>query len=166
MVSKNFDVVVVGSGVGGLATAAILASKEGKKVLVLEKESFYGGRVLSFYGKENKLWIMDKEYSYKELQRSLGSTGTWITHDTPSFESVVKKGWFNHYINDGGHGLFWGDRGRITYLCKYLGKPIYMKTNKGFVVIDNKDQTKWYQVEHGKPYEWMSDGGKSARKLL
>ncbi len=166
MSAKNFDVVVVGSGVGGLATAAILASKEGKKVLVLEKESFYGGRILSFYGKDNKLWIMNKEYSYKELQRALASTGTWVTHDTPDFESVVKKGWFNHCINDGGHGLFWGDRGRITFLCKYLGKPIYMKTNKGFVVIDNKDQTKWHQVEHGKPYGWMSDGGKSARKLL
>ena len=29
--SKNYDVIVVGAGVGGLGTAAILASKEGKK---------------------------------------------------------------------------------------------------------------------------------------
>lgn len=166
MSTKQFDVIVVGSGVGGLGTAAILAGKEEKKVLVLEKESFYGGRILSFYGKDNKTWIMDKPYGYKDLSRALGSTGTWLAKSEPDFETIVKRGWFNGCIQDGGHGLFWGDRGRITFLCKFLGKPIYMKTNKGFAVIDNKNQTKWYQVEHGKPYDWMSDGGKAARKLL
>jgi len=166
MAAKQYDVIVVGSGVGGLGTGAILAAKEGKKVLVVEKESFIGGRILSFYGKDNKLWIIDKPYEYKDFTRALASTGTWLAKSEPGFEAVVKKGMFNHCINDGGHGLFWGDRSRISFLCKYLGKPIYMKTNKGFAVIDNKDQTKWYQVEHGKPYDWMSDGGKSARKLL
>ena len=101
MASKSFDVIVVGSGVGGLGTGAILAAKEGKKVLVLEKESFIGGRVLSFYGKDNQLWINNKRYSYKDLQKALASTGTFITHDQPDFEQVVKKGWFNYCINDG-----------------------------------------------------------------
>ena len=40
MVSNNYDVIVVGSGLGGLGTGAILAVKERKRVLVLEKESF------------------------------------------------------------------------------------------------------------------------------
>ena len=166
MASKTYDAVVIGSGVGGLGTAAILASREGKKVLVAEKESFIGGRILSFYGEDNKLWIIDKPYTYKEFTRALGSTGTWIAKAEPDFETAVEKGMFNGYLMDGGHGSFWGDRGRISFLMKWLDKPIYMKVNKGFAVIDNKDQTKWYQVEHGQPYQWMSDGGKGARKLL
>ena len=92
MASKTYDVVVIGSGVGGLGVGAILASREGKKVLVAEKESFIGGRILSFYGKDNKLWIIDKPYTYKDFTRALGSAGTWIAKSEPDFETVVKKG--------------------------------------------------------------------------
>ncbi len=47
---SSYDVVVIGSGVGGLTTAALLA-KEGCKVLVLEKSSRIGG-CCSAYRKE------------------------------------------------------------------------------------------------------------------
>ena len=36
LLQEKYDTIVIGSGMGGLATAAILA-KEGQKVLVLEK---------------------------------------------------------------------------------------------------------------------------------
>ena len=42
----NYDVVIIGSGMGGLTTAAIL-SKEGKKVLVLERHYTAGGFTLT-----------------------------------------------------------------------------------------------------------------------
>ena len=35
--SNHFDAIVIGSGIGGLAIAAILAKFNGKKVLILEQ---------------------------------------------------------------------------------------------------------------------------------
>jgi len=44
---KKYDVVVIGSGLGGLVSALILAM-EGKKVCVLEKNNQYGGNLQTF----------------------------------------------------------------------------------------------------------------------
>ena len=43
---SNYDVVVMGAGHNGLVAAAYLA-KAGKKVCVLERQSYYGGGVLT-----------------------------------------------------------------------------------------------------------------------
>ena len=39
----EWDVIVIGSGIGGLATAALLSRHAGKKVLVLERHYTAGG---------------------------------------------------------------------------------------------------------------------------
>ncbi len=44
---ESYDIVVMGSGLGGLVCATILA-KEGLKVLVLEKNNQYGGNLQTF----------------------------------------------------------------------------------------------------------------------
>ncbi len=44
----EFDVIVIGSGVGGLAAAAILAKRADKRVLVLERHYTAGGLTQSF----------------------------------------------------------------------------------------------------------------------
>ena len=44
---KEFDILVIGSGLGGLVSALILA-KEGMKVCVLEKNNQYGGNLQTF----------------------------------------------------------------------------------------------------------------------
>ena len=47
MTDKNYDIIVIGAGYGGL-TAALCAAKEGKKVLLLEKHNAPGGFMSSF----------------------------------------------------------------------------------------------------------------------
>lgn len=44
---KKYDVIIIGSGMGGLVSAVILA-KEGLKVCVLEKNKQYGGNLQTF----------------------------------------------------------------------------------------------------------------------
>ncbi|ALR32377.1 all-trans-retinol 13,14-reductase [Chryseobacterium sp. IHB B 17019] len=44
---KEFDILVIGSGLGGLVSALVLA-KEGLKVCVLEKNNQYGGNLQTF----------------------------------------------------------------------------------------------------------------------
>ena len=45
--TKNYDIIVIGAGCGGL-TAAACAAKEGKKVLLLERHNAPGGFASSF----------------------------------------------------------------------------------------------------------------------
>ena len=49
-IPNNIDVIVIGSGIGGLTTAGLL-SKTGKKVLVLEQHYVAGGTTHSFVDK-------------------------------------------------------------------------------------------------------------------
>ena len=44
---QKYDVAIIGSGLGGLFSALILA-KEGKKVAVIEKNSQFGGNLQTF----------------------------------------------------------------------------------------------------------------------
>ena len=54
---KNFDAIIIGSGIGGLVTASQLASK-GARVLVLEKYIIPGGSGGSFKGKAIPLMLV------------------------------------------------------------------------------------------------------------
>lgn len=47
--AENFDVIVIGSGIGGLTAASILTRLKGKKVLVLEKHYVAGGQTHEFH---------------------------------------------------------------------------------------------------------------------
>ena len=46
--SNQYDVIVIGSGIGGLTTAAILAKFNHKKVLILEQHFIVGGFTQEF----------------------------------------------------------------------------------------------------------------------
>ena len=113
------DVVVIGAGMGGLITGAILAKNEQTKVLVLEKESQIGGRVLSFGGH----WGV---YSEEEYRRLLGGgAGIRIVRSEPKISQIIDGGLFTDYITDcGWHSMSGGPRCRYALLARLLGKRI------------------------------------------
>lgn len=88
---KTYDTIVIGSGMGGLATAAIL-SKQGKKVLVLERHYTAGGFTHVFKRKGYE-WDVGIHY-IGEMQRE---------------NSILKK--LFDYVSDG--ELKWADMGDI-----------------------------------------------------
>jgi all-trans-retinol 13,14-reductase len=49
---QQYDVVIIGSGLGGLACGVILA-KEGHKVCILEKNKQIGGTLQTFVREKN-----------------------------------------------------------------------------------------------------------------
>jgi len=157
--TKKYDVVVVGSGVAGLGTAAILARDFKQKVLVLERNPFIGGRLASFVGKGDKVCIDGLELDANGFRRALALAGAWIPKCTPDLETCFKDGLFDGYTIDTGHGLFWGNKGKIRMLMNYLEKPVDMPCNVGFAFVDYKKGNKAYQVAKNEPYKWMSEQG-------
>ena len=58
--NQSFDAIIIGSGIGGLCTAALLGLK-GKRVLVLEKHFKIGGWTHTFR-RENYEWDVGIHY--------------------------------------------------------------------------------------------------------
>jgi len=88
---ETYDTIIIGSGMGGLATAAIL-SKQGKKVLVLERHYTAGGFTHIFKRKGYE-WDVGIHY-IGEMQRE---------------NSLLRK--LFEYITDG--ELKWADMGEV-----------------------------------------------------
>ncbi|HTN51281.1 MAG TPA: NAD(P)/FAD-dependent oxidoreductase, partial [Anaeromyxobacter sp.] len=63
----DFDVVVIGSGPGGLMAAALLARLEGKRVLVLERHYRLGGFTHTFERPGGFSWDVGVHYIGKEI---------------------------------------------------------------------------------------------------
>jgi all-trans-retinol 13,14-reductase len=101
-VKENYDAIIIGSGMGGLATAAILA-KEGKKVLVLEKHYTAGGFTHSFTRNDYE-WDIGIHY--------IGS----VDNDKRSMKRMFD------YITDG--NLKWADMGEV-YDRAFFGDTEY-----------------------------------------
>ncbi|HOG07118.1 MAG: FAD-dependent oxidoreductase [Syntrophales bacterium] len=157
--TEKYDVVVIGAGVAGLGTAAILARDFKQKVLVLERNPFIGGRLASFVGKGDKVCIDGMELDANGFKRVLGMVGAWVPKCTPDLETCFKEKIFDGCTLDTGHGLFWGNKGKIRMLMNYLEKPVDMPCNVGFAFVDYKKGNKAYQVGKGEPYAWMSKEG-------
>ncbi len=166
MVNEKFDTIVIGAGVAGLGAAAVLARDYKQKVLVLERAPFIGGRTLSYVGKGNKVCADGIEMDAKAFRKSLPFAHCNLGKCTPDIETIFENCLLDgRTFEAGGHGLFWGNNGRIGYLMRHLGVDHDLPLNKGFAFVQWEGEGKpgkTYQVGKGKPYQWMSEEGYNA----
>lgn len=155
MSAEQFDVIVVGAGVGGMCTAALLAAVERRRILVLEKEAQLGGRATSFIGAELATW--------EDYKRPLGTAARTRLHRTlPDPETFVRERLLDGYVFEAGiHGIFpWG---RIGHVLNAVGRPVPLAPN---------DAAAWYhdgrfhRVRRGEPLPWMSERDQREAKNL
>ena len=92
MANKKYDVIVIGSGVGGMGSAALLAKDFNQKVLVLEKSPFIGGRTLSFVGNGDKMTVDGQEVDVNGFKQfwEMNSTWAFTAAETPTLEEVFE----------------------------------------------------------------------------
>ncbi|MFQ5342247.1 MAG: phytoene desaturase family protein [Anaerolineae bacterium] len=158
MGTNSYDVVVIGAGIAGLGTAAMLAKDFGKRVLVVERAPFIGGRAVSFVGNGNKVTVDGLELDADGLRKALGHARTFISNTYPDLDTIFEQGLLDGYTFEaGGHGLFWGNKGRIEFLLQHLGEFVDIPVNTGFAFVDWEGGNKKYQVEPLRPYPWMSE---------
>lgn len=122
---ETYDVVVIGAGVGGLASAVLLA-KEGCKTLVVEVEDRVGGRALSLRGEELR------ERGPEWYRRLLAGQYCWLAHASPSLEEMAAGGTLDGYTLDlGYHGVSLAGEGYFAVLRDLMGgygeRPVVIK---------------------------------------
>ena len=153
MKKEDFDVVIIGAGMGGLITGAILAKRSRMKVLVVEKESQIGGRVMSFGGPHG-------DFSKEEYTKLLGgASGCWVVDADPGIDKIIEDGLFrNHIVDCGWHGMSAGDRCRYAVMARSLGnKRLHVSPQVGFLYyrdggwIELKDLARgWSKGSHNE----------------
>jgi len=127
----HWDIIVVGAGLGGLGVAAIL-SRHGKKVLVVEKNLWIGGRAATFSG--------DKIIGENEVTKAL-KVLTLGSFAKPEFrkEDLDISEW---RVNTGFHAWINSKpgTGSIGRLFKHLGIKVKAKSSKKIIyqALDGK----------------------------
>ncbi|SNR92819.1 Phytoene dehydrogenase-related protein [Haloechinothrix alba] len=130
----DHDVVIIGSGLGGLISGALLAKMEGKRVLVLERNADIGGKIMS-YG-----YLHNPDITEEEYKTSLAACGhSKIVYSNPDFSTIMEKhGLFKNYILDTGwHQMSAGPRNRFAQIATALGKKIDVSPTVGFLYYED-----------------------------
>ena len=133
--------------------------------MVLEQAPFIGGRTFTVVGRGNKVVIDGIEMDVHEFRKALGHARVILGRCTPDIETIFERELLDGLTFEaGGHGLFWGDKSRVQCVLNHLGEHIHMPLNRGFGFVqwNGEDEPGTaFQVEKGRPYEWMSREGYS-----
>ena len=125
MSTKNVDAVIIGGGIGGLMTGAILAKREGMRILLLEKERYLGGKTFAFEHSEFE------PQEFKHLLYSL--TRNVVIRSDPPIDELLRKKVFKDFVFEGGwHSFIASDRSRMSFILKALDSDLKIVPNRGF----------------------------------
>ena len=153
---STFDTIIVGAGLGGLAVGAILAQKQGHKVLVLEKQKTAGGRAHHFKGGQLK--------APDDYLGPLAANTGWLSRSEPPLQTIIDNGLFEGYNFElGMHDIVNGKHSRMCHILEALGMPVEVVPLKacGFW----SDGT-LYPMERGR-FPWMqSDDYREMRNII
>ena len=160
---QEFDVVVIGAGVAGLGAASLLAKDHAQRVLVIERAPFVGGRALSYVGNGNRVIADGVEMDAEHFRKSLPYAHCYLGKCDPPIEDIFARSLLDgRTFEAGGHGLFWGNEGRVAHLMRHLGVSHNLPLNRGLAFVRWRGEgqpTTAHQVRKGQPYPWMSDAG-------
>ncbi len=164
--NQKFDTIVIGAGVAGLGAAALLAKDHNQRVLVLERAPFIGGRALSYVGEGDKVTADGVEMDARDFRKSLAYAHCYLGQCTPDIDEIFEQELLDgRTFEAGGHGLFWGNNGRVAYLMRHLGVDWNLPLNEGLGFIEWEGEgkpTKPHQVNKSQPYPWMTPEGFAA----
>jgi len=123
--TRNVDAVIIGGGIGGLITGAILSKKEGMKILLLEKEKYLGGKTFSFE---------HSEFEPEEFRHLLYAlTRNVVIRSDPPIDELLRKKVFRDFVFEGGwHSFIASDRSRMSFILKALGQDLKIVLSRGF----------------------------------
>lgn len=158
MSSRNADVIIIGGGIGGLITGAILAKREGMRVLLLEKEKVLGGKIYSF---ENT------EYDSREFKHLLYATArSTVIRSQPSLDELLEQKVFKDFIFEGGwHGFIASDRSRMSFVLKALGSDLKILPNRGLRWWHENEWHELRDLMHGWSAEEIREGREVSRQM-
>ena len=135
---NNYDAIIIGAGLGGLITGAILAKLEGMKVLVLEKEETIGGKLFTFEHYEG-----DEKTFLKKLYTHSRSR---LVDSSSDFSEMIGNKTFSKYIIEGGwHSFINSDRSRQSFIAQALGENLKVFGNEGFRLYG---EDKWEELRY------------------
>ncbi len=115
--NHDVDAIVIGAGLGGLCVGAFLAQKEGRRVLVLERQPSTGGRAFHYKGSD-----IAKPEDYLGPLRVAGG---WLSRSDPDLETMISRGLLDGYNFElGMHDIVNGQQSRLVHLMRALGLPV------------------------------------------
>ena len=148
--SKNYDVIILGSGIGGLTCASYLAKNTKLKILLVEKNNVAGGLTSGFYRgnyyfESGTVGISVSNY-FKELLNDLNpDLGTLINKENYkisiknkviSFKSILE-------IPEKIEGIFPKSKKQITNFFNEISKDLTLAKNI---------------MKHINPLKWFNNG--------